>query len=348
MKTTRIDYKQLTDLIIKNLKRIFDVLGIEYEERANSYTIACPLHKSENLDSLSIYKNNGFFTCWSHRCELKYNTVFELIKFISGKTHEEALLFIEEISNQKVGVVEKSLDIDYNKMLDNSEYETKMRPLCSTELYYQKMKIPAEYYLKRGFSFDTLYEFGVGICLVKNHEMYLRAVVPVFDETKSNVLGYAGRSLNDKCDMCGKYHYTNKLCPSNKREARWASKWINSSSLNTGAYLYNYWNATNNVTNSLIVVEGQGDIWRLHEAGIKNAVGLFGCELTKRHSELMERLGVYRLHIALDNDEAGVEAKLKIIDKYSKMFDINLVDYGEKDIGDMKVEEAKKIFGDLK
>jgi len=339
-------------LIMNNLSKILDSLNVEYTEDSHKFCLACPIHNSDNPDSVYIYKTKkgkyNKFVCWSHRCAHGYNTVLDLVSFISNKDLYETIEYIEKIANQKVGTVNDTKRDLVNFIRQNSEQQKEKRPVCSSELYYKKMEIPAEYYLKRGFSFDVLYEFGVGICRVPTHEMYLRVIVPIFDENKENVLGYVGRSLYNKCNICGKFHSSNKLCPTNKIENKWSNKWINSYNFSTGNYLYNYWNAKKHCEDSIIIVEGQGDIWRLHEAGIHNAVGIFGCELTENQRNLLDELGVYTLNIALDNDEAGINGKIKIIERYSRYYNINLIEYGEKDIGDMSIESVKQVFGRIK
>ena len=34
------------------------------------------------------------------------------------------------------------------------------------------------------------------------------------------------------------------------------------------------------------ILEGQGDVWRVHEAGVKNAVGLFGKTFLEQFQKL--------------------------------------------------------------
>ena len=91
-------------------------------------------------------------------------------------------------------------------------------------------------------------------------------------------------------------------------------KWLNSKGFNSGACLYNYWNAKDHIseTSTAILVEGQGDVWRLDEAGIYNVVGMFGCSLGGQQRLILERSGALKLVVMTDADEAGQKARDKI------------------------------------
>lgn len=87
-------------------------------------------------------------------------------------------------------------------------------------------------------------------------------------------------------------------------------------------YLYNYDNAIKRAQEigCIFLVEGQGDVWKLYEAGVYNAVGLFGKDISRSQRSLLLKSGVTKLVILTDNDQAGREAKIKIKRDMSRMF----------------------------
>ena len=60
----------------------------------------------------------------------------------------------------------------------------------------------------------------------------------------------------------------------------------------------------------MILVEGYTDVLALHQAGIRNAVGIMGTSLTEEQIRELERV-VKILELCLDADRAGQEAMLR-------------------------------------
>jgi len=116
-------------------------------------------------------------------------------------------------------------------------------------------------------------------------------------------------------------------------------------------YLYNYDNAIDRAKelNCLFLVEGQGDVWKLHEAGVVNVVGLFGKDIsTTQRSRLLDS-GITKLIVLTDNDQAGRESKVKIKREMSRLFKLVFPKMSTKDLGNMFVEKIKQdILTDLK
>ena len=89
------------------------------------------------------------------------------------------------------------------------------------------------------------------------------------------------------------------------------------------------------------MVEGQGDVWRLYEAGVRNVVGLFGKDISATQRSLLLKSGVTGLVVLTDNDQAGRESKIKINRELGRLFNLFFpVTYG-KDLGDTSVEKIR-------
>ena len=102
-------------------------------------------------------------------------------------------------------------------------------------------------------------------------------------------------------------------------------------------------------TSTVFITEGQGDVWKLYEAGVKNAVGLFGKTLSEKQETKLNRMGVTNVVGLLDNDQAGREAKVKIQRQLGRMYTMIFPKMIKKDIGDMSLKEIKDtIYCDLK
>ena len=89
-------------------------------------------------------------------------------------------------------------------------------------------------------------------------------------------------------------------------------------------------------------MEGQADVLRFHDAGIKNCVGIFGCVLKEAQSILLEATSVDNIVLCLDKDRAGKQGQDKIFKNYSDLFNIKTVDFDTKDIGELTVEQIKQ------
>ena len=95
-----------------------------------------------------------------------------------------------------------------------------------------------------------------------------------------------------------------------------------------------------------MLVEGQGDVWRLYEAGILNCVGLFGCSITDTQLVKLESSGAMSLVVLMDNDEAGKKAREQITSKCERLFNIYFPEMEEhnKDVGEMNVEDISRFI----
>ena len=108
--------------------------------------------------------------------------------------------------------------------------------------------------------------------------------------------------------------------------------------------LYNHHRALEYITKTscLFILEGQGDVWKLYEAGINNCVSIFGKEISETQKNLIMNLNITTLVILTDNDQAGRESKFQIQRQFSRMFNLKFPTLSRKDVGDMTVEQIKK------
>jgi DNA primase len=249
-----------------------------------------------------------------------------------------------------ISIPEDETEVDFKEFLNiidnfNKEVEENIVKV-SREEFRKKISIAPEFYIKRGYQKSTLNKFDVGLCLDKTERYFSRVVVPIYDEAGEYVIASMARSTQPYCKLCKKYHYENRHCPRNRLEEIWGEKWLNSSGWRRNTSLYNYWNAKKFIRESqtVVLVEGPGDVWRLDEAGIYNAVALYGMNMGPDQKVILEKSGAMKIIIAMDNDAAGLEGKKKIVQECSRMYNLEFINLKEHDIGDTGVEEIKEMF----
>ena len=153
--------------------------------------------------------------------------------------------------------------------------------------------------------------------------MHKRIVFPIYDENDEFMIGCTGRTI---CDD--------------------PRKWVNQKGFNKSNFLYNYGKAMDHIkrTQTIILVEGQGDVIRLWEAGIKNVVGMFGSKISDSQEFLIQKTGVSNIVIAADNDEAGKACTGDIIERLKYLFNISILKLSKNDIGDMSIDEINQFI----
>jgi DNA primase len=268
--------------------------------------------------------------CWTRGCQEHYNTdIFGFVKGVLSKNKEanfaDALKYIcrtYKINTSSKGIEEKTqqnpnnefssfVKIFANKTIKDSQANLENIVTCGK----------SEYFISRNFHQDTLERFGVEDCVEKNEPMRYRAIIPVHcDEGKK--IGFIARSIKDY------------ITP----------KYLFSKNFKKSDYLYNYHRAIkkSQQLSCIFVVEGQGDVWRLYEAGVYNCVGLFGKDISQQQKTKLIRSGVTSLVILTDNDQAGREAKIKIQRDLNRTFNLKFPRMLKKDIGDMSIKQIEE------
>lgn len=277
--------------IALEIRQILKILGIRFQDRGEEIRCACPIHKSDNPTSMSINPRQNRWACWSRGCHEEYpGGLFGLFQTITGKTDVELEAFVNDLMSQEI------LDLPEFEELDTREN----KPINLTrQQIKERLCVPSEFYLKRGFSKEVLEEFLIGDCF-SDKRMRDRTVFPIID-INGNFIGCSGRTHSDK---------------------KYISKWVHSKGLICAATFYGIDKAKDELKNSkvAILVEGPGDVVKLYEYGIRNAISPFGTKLTRRQRKLLTELGVETILIGFDNDEAGKKATKKIISKNSDVF----------------------------
>lgn len=321
------------------ISELLTTFGVTNSYQCGSLLVSnCPIHDGDNISAFNINidpdsNHYGSWFCNTKGCHHKYGQdVIALTHCFLDKKYDKTHSFVEVIKfceeftkgvisiNGDIPVRQTTLDdiLLKNKKVDNPNKG------YTRDVVRSRLVFPATYYLNRGFSETVLNELDIGLCNDPKSEMYNRIVFPVYDETDTYMVGCVGRSINDE----------------NPR------RWANKKGFSKSNYLYNYNKAIKRIsrTSSVIVVEGQGDVIRLYEAGIINAVGLFGSEFHDPQEFLLQKSGALNVVILTDNDEAGEKCRKDMNEKLKYSFNIINIVPNKKDVGDMTIQEINKVI----
>ncbi len=305
---------------IKEAASIEDIVGdfVALQKKGTSLMACCPFH-GEKTPSFSVSPTRNIFKCFG--CGKGGDSVSFLKA--NGMDYPEALRYIAKKYNITVEEDENgSQNYEYTR-------ETVIRATATVLQAHFSMsqeETPGlKYWKDRGYTDETLEEFGVGYCdgTKPDHVLdsdlsdtgaindkgnliyYKRSTIPLHD-AKGNVIGWAGRSLED---------------------AEGKAKYINSPTTkiyNKSTTLYNLHRASTHIRNhrEVWIVEGYADVMAAWQSGVRNVVGLCGTALTDAHVNRLRKFNgdtPLRIIIALDNeiakttdDEAGKTYKASV------------------------------------
>lgn len=326
-----LDLNHVKNVVFSDVRLLLDSFNLEYERFEDNIFLRCPIHEeSDNDRALSISQSKMTWRCWTRGCHEQYQTnIFGFVIGILSKDKEanfsDALRYICKLykinSNsaifrknpQKAPAEEFNTCVKIFKNKDVETHETSLEKVTTCGR--------SDYFMSRGFNPTTLEHFGVEDCLEKNDPMRYRAIIPVHCDGGKKV-AYIARSTKDY------------ILP----------KYLFSKNFKKSDYLYNHHRAIHQAQqrSCIFIVEGQGDVWRLYEAGIYNCMSLFGKDMSQQQKTKLIRSGITNLIILTDNDQAGRESKIKIQRNLNRMFNLKFPQMSRKDIGAMSVQKIQK------
>lgn len=346
---------ELTTLACDSIEDVLNELGVNHRKYRKVIMGECPIHIGDNPTALNIYPEGdevrGYWRCNTHHCEKKWSSHF--IGFIRGvlstqrgkevSVVEAATWLANFIGYKTLNEVPLPTEVELRRrQQDRAQRKLNLLPEqkstgWSRTQVRSMIKIPAEYYLNRGYDANILDKYDVGFYKKTN-----RVAVPIYDDNYKFCVGFTARSLHEKCELCG-LHHSGSYCPQTLEERLEGSKWRHSLEFTATSYLYNYWFAKEIIakTNVAILVEGPGDVWRLEEHGIHNSVALFGCNLSPQQIVILAQSGAMSLIVMTDNDEAGQKAAKQIKQQIGRSFRLFFPKIAS-DAGDLHGDEVTK------
>lgn len=355
--------KIVCDELCDNIEGLLDSFDLEYKINHKLINMSCPIHDGDNFSAINIYLDGetyrGNWVCRTHSCEKTFKQ--SIIGFIRGIisnrkygwsksgddtcSFQEALDYATKFLNKDFSKIKISkADKDKKTFASIVNYVGKSEiqdvPKITRNQIIKNIQIPAEYYISRKYTPEILVKYDVGLCSNPDKPMYNRVVVPIYDNDYKYMVGCTGRSIFDKCDLCGCYHNKSNSCPDETK--RWTyPKWKHSADFKSQNYLYNFWFAKKHImeTSTVIVVESPGNVWRLEESGIHNSVAIFGSSLSDRQKILLDSSGAMNLIVLTDSDDAGRKAAEQIKNKCQNTYRIFIPQISKSDVGEMNSEE---------
>lgn len=349
---------------IKDLLRVFNV---NYTDNQRTLTGVCPIHsESNNENALLINLEHGTFKCFTRGCHKVFKpSIIGLIRGLLSrqkgwegdndknkvvsfpKTLEFATKFLgENFQHHSVEYSEEEREFAaYNRVV--AVGQTAKSPFQFTrQEVRENLLIPSPYYVGRGYSEEILDKYSVGDCQKKGKPYSGRAVIPIFHDNLA--VGFSGRSLYEKCDICKAYHSNLVLCPSpDYRKAYTKWKVQSEFGLVKANYLYNFDNAKSFIEeeNTAIILESPGDVLKAEMAGFHNSVGLLGCYISPQQLNLLNSVGALNLIVCLNQDEAGRKGSAALLEMVSATHNVCFLSLKNKnDLGEMGVAEIKELF----
>ena len=157
-------------------------------------------------------------------------------------------------------------------------------------------------------------------------------VIP-YRDVYGNIIALMGRSILSESD----------------RKEKKISKYKNTI-FNKGNHLFGLYEAKEEILSSgfVYVVEGQFDVIKAVEKGIKNIVGLGNSNMTPYQASLLSRY-TDTVFLILDNDEAGEKGRKRIVDKFGEHLNINnlYLPEGYKDIDEYLSQNSSESLSFL-
>lgn len=351
----------LAEILSYRYDDLFAALGINLCKTSKMYIGCCPIHGGDNAAALNLYQDGyavkGFWKCRTHHCESVFKKT--IIGFIRGVlshqkrgwskpedknkqfSFKETVDWICQFIGQKISEIKVDTEEVANKkftaqMASMFKEKTEVKGI-KREQVRASLKIPAKFFLDKGYQPEILDKYDIGLCATTGKEMSERVVTPIYDEEKKVMVACTGRSIHEKCQKCKLYHNPKRSCPTEEKykELNY-SKWRNSGNSSISSHLYNYWNAKKFIrqTGTIILVEGPADIWKLEELGIHNAVALFGVEMSDEQQVLIEMSGALNVVILLDMDTPGRVAGTEIKKRLERSYRVYIPEISVNDPGD--------------
>lgn len=326
---------EIKKIACENIILVLDKLGVQFCQKGPLFQGGCPCKQhggdGNNRTAFSWHEDINHWRCWTHSCHEHYgDDIIGLVRGVMDCSYKEAVKFLSDV-------------IHGSKILYNGSKEKKPRiihnrPLKEDLVRFLDYDNIHPFLLKRGFSQKVLINYQVGYWHRVGSFMHDRIIVPIRDEHQQ-LVGFSGRTIHPESEWSQR-----------KIEAKWVhgryyDRWSNHGEFLKTKILYNlcYCKVTARKANTMILVEGPFDGFKLQEAHIYNWCALLGTSFEDSQAQLLIQNGINNLVLAFDPDKAGDKLASNIIKQFGDIFNISHHQL-EKEPGDMSVEEIHARF----
>jgi DNA primase len=311
---------------VRDAVDMIDLVGTRTELKragANRYQGLCPFH-DERTPSFGIDPLNKLYHCFG--CG-KGGDCFTFVEEAEGMRFPEALQFLAD----RYGVELELEAEDPEEAARRAHRERLLELLERTATFYvrhlwdsQEAAGARKYLADRGLDEGTLREFRVGYAPSAWDTVLLASRRAKFSNGEIAASGLAVRSQQGKIYDRFRRRITFPLCDARGRVLGFGAralgadqqpKYLNSPEgdvYHKGRQLFavDIARAAAAKSQTVIIAEGYTDVLALHQAGLKNTVGLMGTAMTPEQVAELARLAPTVL-LALDADSAGQEAMIR-------------------------------------
>jgi DNA primase len=292
---------------------------------ADEYVGRCPFHE-ERTPSFGVDPHKKVYHCFG--CQAS-GDVFSFVMETEGLDFTGAL----ESLAQRSGI-ELETEEENPRAAERRKRRERLHELLGrTADYYARYLWDAreaqparEYLLRRGLSEEILREFRVGYAPSAWDRILLASRKAGFSEEELLATGLAQRSRSRPGQVFDRFR-ERIMFPSADARGRVVGfgaramrdnqppKYLNTSEgeiYHKRAQLFGIHLARASASRAgrIVLVEGYTDVLALHQAGLRNAVGIMGTALTDEQVAELERVAKV-LELALDADRAGQDAMLR-------------------------------------
>lgn len=360
----RIQTLQL--LLSERFDELFAEFDVSFRKTRKMYVGACPIHGGSNQSALNFYHDGdvpGKWVCNTKHCEHFFKRT--TIGFVRGMLSNRDYGWVSPDSPRSasfpaavdwccrfIGQNFADIHVDQEAFEKKSfatntsvfaKYARVQKTTITRAHVRQRLNIPAKYLVDRGWSPEILNKYDVGLCTDPSKPFFERVVVPIYDENYTSCIGFTGRTIHPVCEKCQQFHKPGP-CPPPSADT---CKWKNSEGLARESCLFNFWFAKQAIKQSgtVYLCEGPGDVFRLVEAGIPNAVAILGTSLTDQQQCILETSGAQNVVVLTNMDQAGREAAQRILKKLERLYRVRVPVLPKKDLGEIPINEVKKVLG---
>ena len=341
-RTTRAMSKQkievLKEVCNENIEVIFDHLGVDAHDHGRYLNCPCPVHLGDNPRGFSWQKEIGVWQCFTHNCQMDAGSdIFGLVMALEEVGFAEALTLLDTLVGDQCD--DEALERVRNRSLINSV--TSAKKITIPEETFGRLSwdpIIESYMIEgRGFSDKALRDFEVRYANKEGTLFHNRIVLPIRDR-EGDIVGATARWASPKI------------------EGR--PKWLHEGNVND--YLYGFYKTKEFIesTRVIVLVEGPLGVIKLWQAGIRNAVAVFGTSISRSQHRIILSSSAQKCYVAFDNDLAGNRAADNVVtgkgvaNSYEYLGDfmnVEKVDMGNNtDLDEMSTHEIRNIFSELK
>lgn len=309
---------------VRSRNDIIDVIGgyVSLKHKGNSYTACCPFHH-EKTPSFHVSRDKQMYHCFG--CGVGGN-VYTFVMEYENYSFPEAVKLLADRCGYQLPEQDMSAE---QKAKEN--YKVVLKEMNKTAAAYfhylltktEHGKAAREYLKDRGFTEETINNFGMGYSDIYQNDLYQylkkkgysdeqmkdsglveisekkgatdkfwnRVMVPILD-INGKVIAFGGRVLGD-----AKPKYLNT------KETAVFDKSHNLFAMNI---------ARRSKKRGIIICEGYMDVIAMHQAGFDNAVASLGTAFTLGQAGIIKRY-TEEVYLAYDSDGAGTNATLKAI-----------------------------------